>query len=136
MPWCIAVLLSFSFVLFATQPVPAATTQQEAAIAWLKLVDNGDYAQSWQTGSHLFRTAVAETNWTTSLQAVRAPLGALVRRSLTTSQQASSLPGAPDGEYCILSFTTEFAHKKAATETLTFMREADAQWRAAGYFIK
>jgi len=135
----IAVVMSLLFVFLSLQAAPAVASPGEATVeaqSWLGQIDDGDYDQSWQMASGFFRTAVSQANWTASLQAARAPLGALIARQLTTNQQASSLPGAPDGEYRILFFSSEFAYKKAAIETLTFLREADGQWRAAGYFIK
>ncbi|ADW19253.1 hypothetical protein Despr_3121 [Desulfobulbus propionicus DSM 2032] len=137
---CFAVLIAFLFVVFTSPQASAvAATTEDAAItasSWLTLVDGGYYVQSWQTASRFFRSAIAEATWAASLQAARSPLGSLVRREQRASQLATSLPGAPDGEYCILSFATELTNKKTAVETLTMMREADGQWRVAGYFIK
>lgn len=139
MKTCIAAVMSLLFIVFSLQAVPAASPPGEAPVeaqTWLGLIDAGDYDQSWQMASGFFRTAVSQANWTASLQAARAPLGSLIARPLTTEQRANSLPGAPDGEYRILVFSSQFTHKKAALETLTLLREADGQWRAAGYFIK
>jgi ribosomal protein S17E len=52
------------------------------------------------------------------------------------SQESSSLPGAPDGKYVVMSFKTSFEHKKSAVETVTFMLDKNGKWSAAGYFIK
>jgi hypothetical protein len=46
------------------------------------------------------------------------------------------LPGAPDGDYAVIQFSTEFAHKRTARETVTPMRDADGEWRVSGYFIR
>lgn len=136
---CFAVLMVLVFVVCTARQTSAMTaTTEDAAIAassWLMLVDGGDYVQSWQTASRFFRSAITEATWSASLQAARSPLGSLIRREHRESQLATSLPGAPDGEYCILSFTSELTNKKSAAETLTMMREADGQWRLAGYFI-
>mgnify|MGYP001203926300 CR=1 FL=1 len=134
-----AVLMSLLLVSLIVPIVPAAASSGETtteAQAWLKLIDAGNSSQSWRTASGYFRTAIPEADWTASLQAARAPLGAMIHRKQTTNQEATSLPGAPDGAYRILTFSTEFAHKKDATETVTLMREPDGQWRATGYFIK
>lgn len=113
-------------------------TETVATVAhtWLGLIDKGEYDRSWQTASTFFQSAVSETAWSNALTAARAPLGQLTNRNLQTNQLAASLPGAPDGEYRILTFSTAFSRKQSATETLTLMREADGQWRAAGYFVK
>jgi hypothetical protein len=66
----------------------------------------------------------------------RAPLGAVINRKLLSARAATELPGAPDGEYVIFQFSTTFEHKRAATETVTPMRDSDGQWRISGYFIR
>lgn len=139
MKTCIAAVMSLLCIVFSLQTVPAASPPGEAPVeaqTWLGSIDAGDYDQSWQMASGYFRTAVSQANWTASLQAARAPLGSLIARQLTTEQRANSLPGVPDGDYCILIFSSQFAHKNAALETLTLLRETDGQWRVAGYFIK
>jgi hypothetical protein len=107
-----------------------------AARSWLTLVDTGRYAESWKEAASYFQNAVSEQNWETSLTGVRTPLGRLVRRKLIKSQETASLPGAPDGPYVVMRFSTAFENKKSAMETVTFMLERDGKWRAAGYFIK
>ncbi|MCJ7830665.1 MAG: DUF4019 domain-containing protein, partial [Desulfobacterales bacterium] len=86
--------------------------------------------------STFFQEAVTEQNWASSLKAVRKPLGKLVSRNIVKAQEETSLPGAPDGRYVVLSFKTAFQQKKSAIETVTFMLDKDKKWRAAGYFIK
>ena len=63
-------------------------------------------------------------------------IGKLVSRKLAKSQNAQSLPGAPDGNYVVMQFDTSFANKKSAVETVTFIEEKDGKWKAAGYYIK
>ena len=71
-----------------------------------------------------------------SLEAVRRPLGELVSRVLESKLYATELPGAPDGEYVVIQFTTSFANKRSAIETVTPRRHADGEWRVSGYYIK
>ena len=111
-------------------------TAVSAAQVWLTLIDTGRYSDSWSEASTYFRRAVTEQNWVASLGAVRKPLGKLTSRKVAKTQESSSLPGAPDGSYVIVSFKTAFEQKKSAIETVTFMLENDGKWRAAGYFIK
>jgi len=106
------------------------------AKAWLAEIDAGQYAASWQNASAMFRGAISEQRWADTLTAVRKPLGAVRSRTPTTANLRDSLPGAPDGEYVVLTFATSFAEKNTATETVTFKKDADGTWRAAGYLIK
>lgn len=120
-------------------PKAAAGAQKAATAAaqkWLGEIDNGQYAQSWQDASVDFQSKVTADKWKSALAAVRQPLGALVSRKLKSAQHATQLPGAPTGQYVVMQFETSFAHRKSATETVTFTQEKDGQWKADGYFIK
>ena len=61
---------------------------------------------------------------------------ALVSRRVKTARYATSLPGAPDGQYVVIQYRTSFANKKSAIETVTPMRDSDGQWRVSGYYIR
>ena len=108
----------------------------EAAQKWLALIDQGEYGESWETASDYFRGAVAEKQWQQALTAVRSPLGKVTTRKLKSKQYATSLPGAPDGEYVVIQFETSFEKKKSSIETFTPMKEKDGGWRVSGYYIK
>jgi len=118
---------------------PKAGAQKAATAAaqtWLATVDDGQYAQSWDQASELFRKAITQDKWVSALENVRKPLGNLVSRKLKSAQPMTELPGAPDGQYVVMQFETSFTNKKSAIETVTFMLEKDGQWKSAGYFIK
>lgn len=108
----------------------------KAAESWLGLVDAGEYAKSWDQSSELFRNAITKEKWEQSLHAARRPFGALVSRKVKSTQYATALPGAPDGEYVVIQFTTTFENKKSAVETITPMKDPDGRWRVSGYYIK
>jgi hypothetical protein len=108
---------------------------QADAMAWLSLVDQQKYDASWDAASSLFRSQINESDWTKAASAARQPLGPLVFRTLQQMARATSLPGAPEGDYAILQFQARFQNKASAIETLTLMHEGDA-WKTAGYFIK
>ncbi|MBW8780869.1 MAG: DUF4019 domain-containing protein [Verrucomicrobia bacterium] len=108
-----------------------------AARAWLASIDEDHYAESWDHASALFRGApLTREKWVSALERVRRPLGGLVFRTVNATRLASTLPGAPAGQYVVMQFDASFAGDKSAVETVTFMQEKDGQWRAAGYFIK
>ena len=109
---------------------------ESAALTWLGLVDAGDYAQSWVTGAEYFRNSILQSQWVTSVSHVRGSLGGLKSRRLVSAKFARSLPGAPDGEYVVIQFTTSFDGKAVATETVTPMKDPDGHWRVSGYYIR
>jgi len=108
----------------------------ESSNTWLKLVDDGQYSKSWETAAELFKGAVTKGQWNQSLNAVRKPLGRVIRRNMRSKQYMTSLPGAPDGEYVVIQYETSFKNKKAAIETVAPMLDKDKKWRVSGYYIK
>ena len=123
----------FSVASFAGD---AETEAVKAAESWLALVDAGDYGESWTQSAELFRKAVTPEKWEQALKVTRGPFGDLVSRELKSTQFFTSLPGAPDGEYVVIQFTTSYENKKDAVETITPMKDPDGAWRVSGYFVK
>ncbi len=129
----VSTLLGMGVVAANQQAVEEAL---QASNQWLALVDEGRFASSWDTSSQLFKKAVTRDQWEKTLTSVRKPLGRLVIRKVKSSQYATSLPGAPDGEYVVIQYETSFQNKATAVETVTPMRDPDGKWRVSGYFIK
>jgi Protein of unknown function (DUF4019) len=71
-----------------------------------------------------------------SVHSVRGPLGTLISRKVEPARCASSLPGAPDGEYVVIQNESQFANKASAIETVTPRLEKDGSWKVSGYYIK
>jgi hypothetical protein len=107
-----------------------------AARNWLALADAGDAPGSWAAAASLFRNVVPEEQWAHALAAVRGPLGAVHARTLQAAHSATEMPGAPDGQYVVFEFHTQFEHKRAAIETVSPMRDHDGQWRVSGYYVR
>lgn len=108
----------------------------EAAKTWLRLIDEGKYAESWETAAVYFKNSLAKDKWEQMLTPVRKPLGKLVSRELKSTTYMESISGAPDGEYVVIQFTTSFENKKSGVETVTPMLDNDGKWRVSGYYIK
>ncbi|MGA2093772.1 MAG: DUF4019 domain-containing protein [Sedimentisphaerales bacterium] len=108
----------------------------EAAKAWLQLVDEGKYDESWSQAAGFLKKFVSEEQLKTSLEAARKPLGKVLSRKVQNSTYTTTLPGAPDGQYVVIQFETSFENKQNAVETITPMLEPDGQWRVSGYYIR
>lgn len=106
------------------------------ATAWLHLIDDGNYSESWSETAGFFRKSVSQERWTRLLASSRKPFGKVITRTLLSREFMTSLPGAPDGEYVIIIFRTVFRNKKQAVETITPMKDVDGKWRVSGYYIK
>jgi hypothetical protein len=132
----IAILVALILPAAALAAEDPSAQARDAAAHWLALVDAGQYQQSWNEASELFRSHVTQAKWTDAATAAREPLGALQSRSAPDDVRfAASLPGQPDGQYVIFRFRSSFANKRTAIETVTMMMDAGT-WRAAGYFIR
>lgn len=131
--FCLFFLASIGGVAAADKPEVAA---QAAAEKWLALVDAGKYGESWQASAESFQKAIPQSTWEQTLSSIRGAIGALVSRKLKSATYSKSLAGAPDGDYVVLQFETEYANKKAAVETVTPMLGKDGVWRVSGYYIK
>lgn len=108
----------------------------QSAGEWLVRVDDGDYGGSWEEAAAHFQSAVTRESWEQTIGAVRRPLGPVVSRKLKSKTYATSLPGAPDGEYVVIQYHTVFENKQRSVETVTPMRASDGKWRVSGYYVK
>ncbi|WP_299004107.1 DUF4019 domain-containing protein [uncultured Shewanella sp.] len=128
-------LMAALLVLFSSLAWSQQSTELELAKQWLAIIDTGAYAQSWQQADPLFQTQLTQQRWVETLQGIRAPLGQVISRSEFSSGNYSSLPGAPDGEYVVLQYQTQFQNKASSTEILTLSKKS-GKWLTVGYFIK
>lgn len=120
----------------ATDTKAAEQAAAAAAEEWLHLVDEGQYAESWDGTAAFFRQAVTRAQWQSAAASVRTPLGTLVSRELKSCAYKTSLPGVPVGEYVVVQYAATFGNGKSATETVTPRLEEDGTWKVSGYFIK
>ncbi|HEX8904732.1 MAG TPA: DUF4019 domain-containing protein [Longimicrobiaceae bacterium] len=107
-----------------------------AADAWLERLDAGDVDATWEGTSSLFRQLVDQPKWASSYEQVTAIFGRALSRELGTTEYRTSIPGAPDGEYVVLEYMTEFERKKEAVETVVVALDLDGAWRVGGYFVR
>lgn len=125
-------------------PAQVDTSKTDAAIqamnAWLKTIDAGKYAESWDGCSKMFQSHLTQSQWDGMMKQVREPMGACKSRKLILSQLTDNLPG-PDGKklkgtFVVAQFEAVLEKTGAMVETVTFENESDGVWRVSGYFIK
>ncbi len=107
-----------------------------AADAWLALVDGTQYQASWDSAAALFRAAVSQSAWETSLLKARAPFGPVRQRNLITAAYRTELPGVPPGQYVVMQYEADVTGGRKVVETVTPMMEHDGHWRVSGYYIR
>jgi Protein of unknown function (DUF4019) len=108
---------------------------RQEAEKWLAMVDRGEYANCWKRASKEHRSQVTQGEWVTQVKTMRDGAGKLTERKMTVARPAKSLAGFPDGEYLIMEYTSEFAGKPRAVETVVLVREGRG-WNVAGYVIR
>jgi uncharacterized protein Usg len=134
-------LLALSFLI----GIPAVTTAADdtrtatairAAEDFLLLLDTGQYGQSWDVAASLFKKQVPKEAWIRQVGGLLSSVGMVRDRAIASAEYRTDLPGAPDGEYVVISYRSSFAAKENAVETVTPMLDDDGQWRVSGYFLK
>ena len=125
----------FVAILWSTLCVSQDRSEESRAMAWLAVVDAGHYTESWQQASGFFKQSVSSKQWAVALSQIRGPLWKVLSREVHHVTPYHSLPGAPDGEYRVVTLTTRFEYKASAIETVSLSNEKN-KWVVAGYFIQ
>jgi hypothetical protein len=108
----------------ATAATPAP---DDRARAWLVLVDDKNYAQSWTQSGAAFKSRQKADAWAKDSAAKREPLGAVASRSLKSIDLSRNT-------VAVIRYDTVFAHKAAATETVTLSFE-NGSWSVTDYSV-
>ena len=130
-------MLTAGLMLRAEEADPK-TAAVAAMEVWLKGIDHGKYAESWQAASTSFQKAVSSEQWVKALEAVRGPLGKCRKRELVSAIHQTEIPTGQTilkGDFVIAQFETAFTNMKYTIETVTFEKDGGA-WKASGYFVK
>ncbi|WP_298306891.1 DUF4019 domain-containing protein [uncultured Erythrobacter sp.] len=104
---------------------------EEAARAWLALVDDSDWQASYEAAGAAFRTPNTVEGWQAASQEVRTPLGSVTAREAIKTEFVN----APPYGFTLVRFLTKFENGGTAIETVTLEREADGL-RVVGYLIE
>lgn len=120
----------------AAQRASAVHKGQEAAVAWLDLLDSGQYTASWDQAAPQLQRKVARAAWEARVRDQRAPLGPVVARRLKWANYTETLPELPARQYVVLEYETRFANRVSAAETVTPVKDAYGIWRVGAYTIR
>jgi len=117
----------------------------EAVEQWLALIDAGDWKESLNQASPLFRSGfqtatyfrrgVSEQEWQSSLAYMQTHLGAAVSRSLKSARSADEFPDEPEGKHLALEYESHFERNSNAVETVTLAVDPNGHWRVSSYHI-
>jgi hypothetical protein len=107
---------------------------QEAAEAWLALVDDDAFVESWDAAAALLQKRIRREDWVRKAERLRDTVRALSSRDLATAQYRDSLRRAPsDGPFVLLKYRSTFAAGRF--EELLLAVRPDTTWKVAGYQV-
>jgi hypothetical protein len=117
----------------SAKPTPAPTAAQpgpdDRAKQWLTLIDDSNYTDSARQMGPQARKAEID-----ALSRQREPLGAVANRNLKDVKLATTNPGMPSGQYAVVRYDSNFAHRANAVETVTLAMNKGA-WSVVGYRV-
>jgi len=108
---------------------------QRQAMGFLGYLDDGRFADSYAYTGTLLRAQADRELFTAQIQKARAGTGALQARELIDAAYNTSVEGAPEGQYVILHYHSNFANRQDTVETIT-LALAKGYWRVDGYYLK
>ncbi len=107
-----------------------------AAEAWLNLIDQGKYDNSWEVGALSFQLTISKKEWNKAMESIRKPLGSVSSRQLQEKRVANDPKGLPKGEYLVLYYKTAFLNQADANELLTLQKQSNGQWKILTYHVR
>lgn len=123
--------------LQAQQADTAAVRLATAATqAWLTIVDEGRYDESWSAAAPAFQQAITKPAWSQALTQARGPFEPFGARTLLAARYLEALPNAPPGPYVVIQYQTKVGGGREVIETVSLVRTGPGTWMVGGYFIK
>ncbi len=120
-------------------PASAAAAITAAAVpatAWLKLLDQGSFAESWRQASPAFQKAVTQADWERGVAQARSAYEPFGERRLIGAVWANDPAQQEEPERVTFQYQVRVKGDRTLNETVTLSRASDGKWRGLGYFIK
>lgn len=105
----------------------------EAAEKWLRFMDAGQYGESWDAASNIFRFTIKRDEWIKAEDKLRKPFGRLISRKLMEQRPATNPRGLPEGDYMVLYYKSSFQDRPDVNELITMVLSTDGQWKVLTY---
>jgi hypothetical protein len=106
------------------------------ARAWLKYVDQIEYAESWDNTSENFKIKNDKNDFVTYLTSMRERFGKLKSRELKCVNYITSCPGYSVGEYVNIEFRTSYENNDCALEKIITILDRNRDWKVLDYKIE
>lgn len=132
-------IIVFASILWLTPHLSGAADAKphsDTGLAWLHLIDQQQFDQSWDQASPFLKSHITKDQWAATLREKRLPLGHITARDHATSEYRYHIPGIGDGTFQVIVYRTHFGNQTKMDETLILSRENNDQWRPIGYYLK
>lgn len=118
----------------------------ERALEWLAVIDAERYNEAWGQCSDGLQADISAVEWSEGLAKVRGQLGIPIARKMAKLVPTDYLPDAPNGDYMVVSFESEFAGRSESTNEIVVLEKAvvftselqealQGKWVVAAYYI-
>jgi hypothetical protein len=115
------------------EPAGDEQAAKAAALSWLKMVDEGKSAESWQALAAPTRESISQWRWKLGFALAQRKFGSFTSRKLRSAHSTNKSPGGRSGEFVLLEYDTMSSKQGSVVEKLTVSHESDGQWRVGGY---
>lgn len=117
----------------ASEDIGTNDSPQSAAEAFLSLIDQDNYQESWTEASNLLRDNVDADQWAEHAASYRQPLGIVAYRNLNSIEFHDWLEEMPAGDYALVFFDSSLADNGNASEMVGLVLDDNSVWRVIGY---
>ncbi len=125
----------------AAPPIPANAPHaadiraaRQVAEAWIALLDAGKFDDAYGQMGQAARNQISVEQWKTQLKTSRTKYGKLTTRAFQYTDYATTLKGAPPGQYVVLDYLCTFVSGQSAPETIV-MSKVNGTWQVAGFAV-
>lgn len=134
---CMLLLLCFSGSLFAAVADSTDQMTESAKVAenWLKIVDDGNFGNSWNEMALRTKLTIQKGEWEQIMNAMRKPLGRSLSRRIAEQRPAPNPKGLPAGDYMMIVYSSVFSNKSSAQELVTLVLGEDRKWHVLTYLV-
>jgi len=132
-----ALALVFYLVFIATTGSAGLLSEPAVAKAreFAQMIDSRKAEAAYAQASTLLRVSRDQQEWSQTINRSYALLGPVQERTLVAVRSVQTFPKLPDGEYLIVQFNAQTAHKSKAAEVI-LLHQQGSDWLVADYSIR
>lgn len=107
---------------------------RKAALAWLTLIDSGQYEASYSVGGDALHQIITRDKWDVVLKTLRPAIGTMTSRTeVKHLYQPNGIQGL-SGQCMVIAYNTVFKGQDEGVEVVILHLENN-QWRGVGYTV-